>query len=1404
MPTTIESLELEIKQNSGSAAQGIDALSASLKRLQSATKGTLGLSTVGNQFAELKDKLSTLDVSQFDKIEKIVSSIAKLREIKDVTISSSIGNQLLNIGAAAECLQGADFSGITRLSYAISSLATVRDITLSPSIGNQLLNIGAAAECLSGTDLSGITRLSDVMSSLATVKDITISASIGNELLNLGAAAECLQGADFSGITRLSDAMASLKNIGQVDSLESAIKALDKIPDIVKKLMEVDWDTLTQQISAFSNTLTPLATNLNAVVTASAQLPGNFKQVAAAANKLTSANKKAGLSFLNLWAYSKGFMRSIKTVISLVASSINNSNQYIEDMNLFNVSMGEYADEARQYAEAVSEALGIDPGEFMKNQGVINTITKGFGVASDQAYLMSENLTRLAYDISSFNNISTSEAFAKVQSGIAGELEPLRRIGYDLSVARLQQEAYNLGIEKSVSAMTQAEKAQLRYYAIMTQVVDVQGDMVRTIESPANQLRVLQAQIEQCSKAFGNVFLPVLQKVLPYVIAATKVMRYLLDVVAELAGFKLSDFTDALNNASASDMAADIGNAASGLEDATDSAKELKKSLLGIDELNVLGKNDSSSSDDSSTGIGGDLGIDLPTYTWDIGESKINAIVEKMKEWLGITGDINSWSDLFDSKLGHILEVAGLVGGTLLAWRLSKVLLKGIESLAVGIGATLLIKSIIATCADGLNWKSAIEGAVGGALIGAGIGFKLGGWKGAIGGAIIGIGISLVINGIADISTNGADFGNIASTISGALISAAGIATVIKLFNKKTGNPTPDMDTAATNLETISTGTSTVTAKLKSLIKNLALGIVVIAEVAVAAGLIVAAIWGLGVLLEQVGTAWQPVIANAGTVAIAMGVGVGLLAAVGVVTAALGNVGSTLIVNLALGIAMLALMGVSTGLFIAEIWAIGEGLSQIGEAWQPVLENGGDIATAIGVGTGLLVAIGAAAALLGVAATATAGLLPLAIGLGTAMLVELGAAAVLFIAEIWAIGEGLKQVGEAWQPVIDNGDTVAEGITKGTALLIAIGAATALLGIAEVATVGLLPLAIDCGTDLLVKLGEATVKLTESMTDVATSLNDKLHPALETLNDNLPALTDEMEDFTGFMETFAGCVVSYSKSTAISGFASTINKIIAFFTGDPVENLANDVKKQYNQAIDLRDKLNLANPELETVKSLMSDYYSLLEDVEALTGKTNNISLANGMFVNMKDVGVKFVEGFVDGIKSKNTDLAKSIKTVLKDTFSNKLADSTGEDFGKRIGKALGTGFKSCKFPTLTGEVDVGDTGTVKLKLQAFADGGIPDAGQIFIARESAPELVGTIGNHSAVVNNDQIIEGIAEGVADANAEQNALLREEISILRKLLEKDTSVTAVVGTGNVISSLERKNKRDGKTVVPVGI
>ena len=274
------------------------------------------------------------------------------------------------------------------------------------------------------------------------------------------------------------------------------------------------------------------------------------------------------------------------------------------------------------------------------------------------------------------------------------------------------------------------------------------------------------------------------------------------------------------------------------------------------------------------------------------------------------------------------------------------------------------------------------------------------------------------------------------------------------------------------------------------------------------------------------------------------------------------------------------------------------------------------------------------------------------IALGTAILAELGIATGLFLVEIWAIGKGLDEIGQAWQPVLDNGETIATAIGLGTALLVGIGVVTAALGAATVASAGLLPLAIGLGTALLVELAAAFIIFTESLIAVANELGDNLAPALDRLNDKLPTLSTNMSEFVDFMTDFAGEVVRYTEVSAIAGLSATIDTIIGWFTQDPVEKLADDVENIYNQTTSLNEKLNLAVPELKTAIDLLKQYKGFLTEMETLCN--SNVELSTGMFVNMKEVGQKLVTGFVDGIKSKSSDFSNAAKTLV-DGFKNSL-----------------------------------------------------------------------------------------------------------------------------------------------------
>ena len=383
-------------------------------------------------------------------------------------------------------------------------------------------------------------------------------------------------------------------------------------------------------------------------------------------DKMANSNARGAGSFTDLFHKIKSGVNVISRLGKSLWSTIEESSDYTENLHLFSVAMGEYAGGAMTYAEQVRDAMGIDTSDWIRNQGVFMTLATGFGVAGDRASEMSQQLTQLGYDLASFYNLDVEDAMVKLQSGLAGELEPLRRIGYDLSNAKLEATAAELGIDKAVSSMTQAEKAQLRYYAIMTQVTETHGDMAATLDAPANQLRILKSEVNMAAREIGNLFIPALSAILPIAIAVTRTIGTLASAISGLMGSKKSGLTETTSKAVENTDAMSTN-----LEDAQGEAKKLKSYMMGIDELNVLNPGS-----DSAAASSEQFDFEMPpTYDFfeGLAESKVTAITEELKEWLGISEELESWWDLLDTNLGNILVSVGLIGVGMAAWKIGAI-----------------------------------------------------------------------------------------------------------------------------------------------------------------------------------------------------------------------------------------------------------------------------------------------------------------------------------------------------------------------------------------------------------------------------------------------------------------------------------------------------------------------------------------------------------------------------------------------------------------------------------------------------------------------------------------------------------------------------------------------------------
>ena len=409
-----------------------------------------------------------------------------------------------------------------------------------------------------------------------------------------------------------------------------------------------------------------------------------------------------------------GLVTSLGLLARKASGLIKEAAGETEALNLFVVSLGENAKQGIEWVERFSSALYLDPVSVMQYMGSFNSLVEGLGVGAKNSYIMSQNLTQLVYDLSSFKNISIESAYEKLMSGISGELEPLRNVGVAMSEATLQTLAYELGIEKLVRNMTEAEKAQLRYVQIMRSSTEWQTDMGRTLIYPANAMRILQQQFILTGRAIGKLFIPILMEAMPYLIAFTQIVSELATKLAHLLGYEIPD----IDYSSLGDISAgiqDIGDSAE------DTANKLNTMLAPFDDLNVVQKQTEKAGSGLSA-FGGDLGIDLPTYDALARlNTKFAEEAEKARKSLegllpivtGIALGLAAWK-ITKSVIDFITWWDGLTGGGKTAAKIGLTI-----GLAIGL-AFLGYKFITDGNEDVMNEETLLKG-VGEHLFGSGL-----------------------------------------------------------------------------------------------------------------------------------------------------------------------------------------------------------------------------------------------------------------------------------------------------------------------------------------------------------------------------------------------------------------------------------------------------------------------------------------------------------------------------------------------------------------------------------------------------------------------------------------------------------------------------------------------------------
>lgn len=595
---------------------------------------------------------------------------------------------------------------------------------------------------------------------LDTLQGKKISSSIGRQLKEIGDAANSLSTLDTAALDKVKALGESLKPLGELGraQLTSFINQLAKLPALSASLDAVDMEHFAATVERLTAAMAPLATEMDKIARGFSAFPQRI-QTFIKNNEASTSSVKKSKKEMGGWQETLGKILGqlekiekkpsiFKKLLSVAALSkmrtgldktISSANEYIEALNLFYVSMGSYADKAQDYANLVGDSYGVDPAEFMKMQATFMDVSKSFGTASGTAYTMSKALTQLTYDISSLYNLKVDESLNKVRSALVGEIEPIRALGKDLSVANLKLLATELGITANVDAMNQSEKAMLRTISLLRQSNSAMGDMARTLEQPANQFRILKAQLTLLGRAIGDLFLPLVQKTLPYMIAFVKVGQRIVSAFAALAGFELPKF----------DYADSVIKGNEGVADsADDAAKSMKKLYqLSFDELNILGSKNSSS---SGTGMSAaDLAkleaelnrlakLEDDMFSKNLGETT-DKIAAQIEEWITKGKGVEEWAAGVWEDFKGIKDAAAAVADSLGLWKIPAAIADLAKSLGLDVGAV------------DFNFGSSTQGKVTGGdtlknLLGSGLGAALG--IGALAIAATGVGGGLLAKGL--------------------------------------------------------------------------------------------------------------------------------------------------------------------------------------------------------------------------------------------------------------------------------------------------------------------------------------------------------------------------------------------------------------------------------------------------------------------------------------------------------------------------------------------------------------------------------------------------------------------------------------------------------------------------------
>lgn len=1377
----------------------------------------------------------------------------------DVDITS------LSVEISAES-QGAELN-IDKLTTAISKLRTKGSIgKVCSSLDALTKSISALKSASSGMD--GLSRINDFMDRISNV-NLSESAkgirSVASALTRISSVD--LKGIDLSGLKgKMNSLQNGLSPLSKVDasslrSVSSALNSIAKIPDFSSKLDSKTLNDFATSCKKITDALDPLASKIETVGNSFAKLPSNIQKVIAATDGATKASNKSAKSYLSLSNQLNGFMRNMAKLVSLkaIADYLGNAvakfNDFYEAANMFGVSMGDMTNEASGFIDKMEQLLGIDPSEAMNNMANIYSMTKSFGLAKEQAYTLSKSLTQLGYDLSSLKNIPISQAFTKIRSAMAGELEPMLQLGVDISQARLQQELLALGFNKQVSTLSQADKATLRYIAILKQTTDAQGDFARTLSSPANMIRVLKAQLSGLARDIGSLFYPALKSILPPLIAAVELIREFVQWVAKLMGVKV-EFPDF---SSASDAVGGVTDAMDNTTKATGkAAKALKNYIMGFDELNVIQK-DKGSSGGSGSGAGaaGNILGDVDLSGYDMFKQYNEEFAKQI--------------DSIKQKIKAMLPLMATVAAALAAWKLTNLItdivnaihkMNALKSIVLGLGVftvgiVLEITGIKDAIENGVNGKNFAE-------------IVLGSLIGTTGAAILGKGIAqFIVTGFADTAV-GAAIKAAGGSTAGAIIGAAvgGVVTGIPMFVigvydavKKGLN--------ALNGILIPLGSTMAGAGVGAIIGSL--GGPITAGIGAIIGLIVGGLTDAGIAIYQ---NWDKITESLDKVSESLknwfvSVGEwwnkkwqGFSTNFQKSWDSLPGFVQHPIQALDQASAGLKQWFVSVGVWWNEKWkgfktnwdkSWNSLVDTLKELPQKFLNYGKNIVQ--GLIDGINKGIESAKKSVGGLAKAILDKFTTDTGINSPSKVFKGYGVYLIEGLVNGISAAKDLAVNAIQSVSDAVKTIGSQLADEN------------YGLRD----GSISLSVDASGKSMMETANALKRTMRTTNDSFGGWFKKMKTDLGDFTEGINAVTKAGKDISNGFKSSIDALTAASKSilNAHDGFVSAVSDIRSFVKKSVAE-IENEyqyngffgaaglaIQKAFEGIYLVFTKVSTAvknvSDTIDSVKNVITTFNNLKTKVGEVIDQVPLLKQAYGglksFFSDLfsKDSGIgKIVSDGFDYILSKGAAVINWLKEKLGiGSAGASSAGSAGSNvlgavgstaasggalsnlgayggIGAGVGLGLSGGIQWWKDMIGTwGDSDksagtkvlesikhtlwdlspIGALVNLGKKIFGFADGGFPDAGQLFIAREAGAEMVGSLGGHTAVANNDQIVEGIREGVEAAMERQNQLLRRQNELLQALLEKEGS--AEINVSSFYQAVNRTNQRNGKTIIPVG-